>query len=218
MRGQTTWNYQPYSRLCDIRKREKPYICRMAPYETSCEIEWFDHGSDGEHSLICHQRGAHKPDIRMDAIPRVVTIEGLLPGREYEVIIFRTDDPDQRSDYRFFRAGNIIGTVVNYLHPHDPAFNFSGSYLCSPCIVRTQTGRLLVSMDVYGPSTPQNLSFVYKSDDDGKPGSICAICFPVSGESFSCMEIACTCFPPQPSTESFKSDIQRMMVKHGISL
>lgn len=168
MRGQTTWSYTPYSQLCEFEKRNKPYICRIAPYETSCEIEWFDKGSDGEHFLICHQRGAAKPDIRMESIPSVVKIEGLLPGREYEVKIARTDDPSEQSDYRFFRAGEIIGTVVNYLHPHDPAFSFSGSYLCSPCIVRTKTGRLLVSMDVYGPSTPQNLSFLYKSDDDGK--------------------------------------------------
>lgn len=102
MRGQTTWSYTPYSQLCEFEKRNKPYICRIAPYETSCEIEWFDKGSDREHFLICHQRGTAKPDIRMGSIPSVVKIEGLLPGREYEVKFARTDDPSEQSDYRFF--------------------------------------------------------------------------------------------------------------------
>ena len=69
---------------------------------------------------------------------------------------------------RLARCGDCIGTVVNYLHPDDDAYAFSGRYLCSPSLVRHPDGYLLASMDVYAASHPQNLTLIFRSDDNGE--------------------------------------------------
>lgn len=179
MKGQTTWSYRPYVRMCDIEKKTLPFICRLAPYEDYCEIQWMDLGcEDEEHRIICRQRGVHKPSIEICTRDPFVTIPDLLPGREYEVRIVRKNDPEKASDYRAFKTGEIMGKVVNYLHPHDSCYAFSGRYLCSPCILRTKRGRLLVSMDLYGPSMAQNLTIICKSDDNGETWQYLCELFP----------------------------------------
>ncbi|MDR0473259.1 MAG: glycoside hydrolase, partial [Treponema sp.] len=45
---------------------------------------------------------------------------------------------------------------------------FSGSYLCDPFVLQTNTGRLLVSMSVYSNQKNQNLSMIFRSDDAGE--------------------------------------------------
>lgn len=179
MRGQNAWDYHPYTRLSENEKKQLPYICRLAPYRDACEVEWFDHGDEGGHEVVARVRGNSLPQVVTPANAETVRLTGLLPDREYEVYVRRTGDPDAQSDMRLFRTGDIIGTVVNYLHPMDKIFSFSGQYLCSPSIVKTPTGRLLVSMDVYGPSTAQNLSFLYKSDDDGETWQYLCDLFPL---------------------------------------
>ena len=177
MKAQLGWHYKPYTRLIHNYKKVNPYIVRIAPYEDYCEIEWIDNGYDGEQIITCHHRGGSNPDIVLRTTEHQVKIEGLKAGRDYELLVERADGSG-KSDYRYFKAGEIVGTVVNYLHPLDPAFSFSGKYLCSPCILRTKTGRLLASMDVYGKGTAQNLSFVFKSDDDGKTWQWCCDLLP----------------------------------------
>lgn len=178
MRGQSTWAYRPYTRLCENEKKRLPYICRLAPYETACELEWFDHGAAGAHTVVARLRGDNKPPVVVPATGPLVRLEGLLPGREYEVYVCRADQPQAQSDLRLFRTGDITGTVVNYLHPKDKAFAFSGRYLCSPSLVKTPSGRLVVSMDVYGPRHAQNLTFVYTSDDGGETWRYACDLFP----------------------------------------
>lgn len=57
---------------------------------------------------------------------------------------------------------------MNYLHPEDNVYGFSGQYLCSPSLVRHPEGYLLASMDLFGHDTPQNLTLIFRSDDDGE--------------------------------------------------
>ena len=73
-----------------------------------------------------------------------------------------------KSRVRLARCGKSIGTVVNYLHPEDEAYGFSGHYLCSPSMVRHPDGFLLASMDVFAANHPQNLTLIFRSDDDGQ--------------------------------------------------
>ncbi len=167
MRGCNAWDFHPYTRLSQNEKKTLPYICRVAPYRDRCEVEWFDQGADTTHEVVCRLRANNQPDIVVAAERGLTVLENLLPDREYEVYVRRTGMVDEKSDLRLFRSGDVPGTVVNYLHPLDDTFKFSGRYLCSPSIVKTPTGRLLVSMDVYGPRHAQNLTFVYKSDDGG---------------------------------------------------
>ena len=66
------------------------------------------------------------------------------------------------------RCAEAVGTVVNYLHPDDSYYAFSGHALCSPSLVRHPDGHLLASMDVFSGGFPQNLTLIFRSDDDGK--------------------------------------------------
>lgn len=167
MKGQTRWDYKPYTRLNQNSKKVNPYIVRIAPYENYCEVDWIDNGYEGEQIITCHHRGGETPDIVIRTKEHHVVFEGLKAGRDYDVIVERADGSG-KSDYRYFKPGKIIGTVVNYLHPRDPIYSFSGQYLCSPSIVKTKTGRILASMDTFNRGTAQNLSIIVKSDDNGK--------------------------------------------------
>lgn len=167
MRGQTSWHYHPYTRLDEIQQKTLPYICRLAPRKGGCELEWFDEGQSGApHEVVCRLRGTSEPPLVVPAREACVSL-ALVDEREYEVCVRRTDRPEEVSRTRLFRTGEVPGTTVNYLHPYDDAFAFSGRYLCSPSIVQMPSGRLVVSMDVYGPRHAQNLTFLYKSDDGG---------------------------------------------------
>lgn len=168
MKGSSHWNYRPYMPIDRYIRRNSPCITRMAPAARSCELSWINLGDPDKTCLLyCRQRGSNKSAITFEVYASRILIPDLRPHTEYEVCISYADDPVFCSDLRLFRTSDIEGTVVNYLHPLDQAYSFSGSYLCSPSIVRTPSGRLLTSMDVYGMGTPQNLSFVYYSDDNG---------------------------------------------------
>ncbi len=90
---------------------------------------------------------------------------GLTPWRDYEVRVARTNG--EVKDTRYFRTGVVPGTVINYLHPQDERYAFSGRALCSPCLIKLPSGKLLASMDVYLGRGPQNLSLLFKSNDRG---------------------------------------------------
>jgi len=169
MKGQKGWDYRPYSRLTELHKRDNPYICRVEPGMDSCVIDWFDNGDpESAHSAAYRQRGVEDNTVTIKNPGTSVAIKNLKPNTEYEIWIYRENDSDKRSDRRRFRTGAYPGKVINYLHPSDGAYNFSGSYLCDPFILRTNTSRLLVSMSVYSNTKNQNLSMVFKSDDEGE--------------------------------------------------
>ena len=72
-----------------------------------------------------------------------------------------------KTPFRLFRTGTSIGTIVNYHHPKDRIYDFSGLYTCSPSIVKLPSGRILVSNDYYKRNGGQNLTTVFYSDDEG---------------------------------------------------
>ena len=179
MKGQNAWQYHPYTRLDENSRKTLPYICRLAPQKDSCEIEWFDQGApDAPHRLAYRLRGNDEPAVALELTGPCIRLEGLRESAEYEVFIQRAADPGQRSCTRLFRTGAVPGIVINYLHPYDDFYAFSGRYLCSPSIVQTGSGRLVASMDVYGPRHAQNLTFLYKSDDGGKSWQYLCDLFP----------------------------------------
>lgn len=162
MKGYNFWSYSPYRpfffEVGDI------YICKIAPGETSVHFEWLN-----ESNLICsvyfRKRDAEsftlfKPDCNNEC-----TIDNLLPDTDYE---FYVESGTLKSRVRLARTGKPLGTVVNYLHPDDEAYSFSGRYLCSPSLLCHPSGFLLASMDVYQHEAAQNLTLIFRSDDEGK--------------------------------------------------
>ena len=52
MKGATQWNYQPFTRLTEMEKRDLPFICRIAPFAGGFAFQWFDHGApDAAHEV-----------------------------------------------------------------------------------------------------------------------------------------------------------------------
>ncbi len=160
MRSHKNWSYSHYAPTFfdggDI------YICRVAPSQDSITVEW--KGSDGDCTVFCRQRGEGEFEAISESALGEFKIEGLENGVEYE---FYVTDGKKNSRVRIARCGDCFGTPVNYLHPDDMAYSFSGRYLCSPSIVRHPDGYLLASMDVYEGKSPQNLTLLFRSDDNG---------------------------------------------------
>lgn len=159
MKGYNYWSYKPYK--APLSNVGDPYICRLAPSENAIHVEWLGNGgqvffrkrNEGDYALAGETEGNE------------LDITGLETDTDYELYVTRNGS---KSRVRLFRAGKGVGVTVNYLHPEDNAYCFSGGFIASPSMVRHPDGHLLASMDVFHRNTPQNLTFIFRSDDDGK--------------------------------------------------
>jgi len=162
MKGCNLWSYAPYRPL--LRDMGDLYICRVAPGANTIHFEWLGIGA-AEYTVFCRKRGAETFAACGKTAQTEWTITGLEPDTDYE---FCVRAGEKKSLVRLARTGEVVGTVVNYLHPDDEVYSFSGRYLCSPSLVRHPDGFLLASMDLYAGRHPQNLTLIFRSDDDGK--------------------------------------------------
>lgn len=162
MRGSILWSYAPYSPpftfVGDI------YISRIAPSENRIHVEWLSVGEEC-YSVYFRVRGEGEFKLFDTTKETFSVITGLTPDVEYELYVATGE---KKSRVRLARCGKISGSVVNYLHPDDEAYAFSGRYLCSPSLVRHPDGYLLASMDLFDYAAPQNLTLIYRSDDEGE--------------------------------------------------
>ncbi len=168
MKAVSTWNFTPYTPLDRPERARNPYICRVAPGMTTLEFDFIDNGapSKATHTLYYRERGTEGwIESYMENADKGQLCR-LKNKTDYEFYVVRDCDGAQ-SEVRLARTGVVPGRVVNYLHPEDPAYAFSGQYLCSPCLCRLPSGRLLSSMDVFRGNRPQNLTILYYSDDNG---------------------------------------------------
>ncbi len=180
MTGTNGWSYSPYQPY--ISRGETIYISRIVPEKNGIHIEWI--GGDSPFYIYCRKRN-HRADAisDIDASEAHFTstdehscrITGLTESEDYEIAV---SDGRLQSAMRFARCGESVGQVVNYLHPDDNIYAFSGRYLCSPSMVRHPEGYLLSSMDVYAKDHPQNLTLIYRSDDDGESWHYVSELFP----------------------------------------
>ena len=162
MKGCNSWSYRPYRPpLYDVGE---PYICRVVPYESSVLIEWISE-TNTEFSVFYRKRGEGDFISISKTCDCFCTIGDLCTDTDYE---FYVSADGKKSRIRLARCGASVGTAVNYLHPEDTAYEFSGRYLCSPSMVRHPDGYLLASMDLYAHAHPQNLTLIFRSDDEGK--------------------------------------------------
>lgn len=166
MRCTNKINHQPYFPPVCIAEEKKPYVCRLAPFLDGFEFEWFDKNSDKAHKVFYRIRGEAE-EAMLPVKERTVRIEGLREYCDYEFYVESAEGV--KSNIRLVRTGEAPegAIVVNYLHPEDDQYAFSGRYLCDPSLARLKNGRLIAGMSVYEPEKPQNLTLLYYSDDNG---------------------------------------------------
>ena len=173
MKGNNNWSYQPYHPL--LYGGEKIYISRIAPYVDSVKIDWFDEtGYDGEYTVY-YKKISDVNYISFTVENNTAEITELEELCDYEFYITNSNN---KSKVRLFRTGYVPGIVVNYLHPNDRYYKFSGQYLCSPSLLKLSDGTLLASMDVFEGSAAQNLTLIFKSADHGETWSYLTELFP----------------------------------------
>ncbi|MBQ9735849.1 MAG: hypothetical protein IJV96_03590 [Clostridia bacterium] len=161
MKGAISWSYSPYRPPFTLVG--EPYICRVVPAKTAIHFEWLE--EKAPYEIYLRARGKENFSLVATTDACAYTITGLEEGREYE---FYVRAGEKQSRVRLARCGEAEGRVVNYLHPEDDAYRFSGRFLCSPSLLRHPDGYLLASMDVYAAEHPQNLTIIFRSDDDGE--------------------------------------------------
>jgi len=164
IKGITGWHYRPFLPENRADERGRPTICRLAPFETGTEVEVLEPGA----ALHIRVKDSQGPWRVIETTGATAAIEGLQPGTDYELYAARPDDPGIRGRLRYVRTGFYPDRVVNYLHPQDDAYAFSGRYLCSPTLARVPSGALVAAMDVYESGGPQNLTLLFRSGDNGK--------------------------------------------------
>jgi len=163
-----SWNYRPYTELFNMKRGDLPYICRLSHNENSFTADYIDNAAEDEpHTLMWRQRDKGN----YTAVPisgSTVTVTGLCKDTDYEFYICRRNNPDERSETRLVRTGFAPGKVINYLHPEDTAYAFSGTALDSPSLVKLPSGRIVVSMGVHKSALyGENLTILYYSDNGG---------------------------------------------------
>ena len=162
MKGITCWNYSPYEPL--LFDAGKPYINRIVPRETGARLEWMPIDKDEIYEVYAAKKGETLEKV-LETKENFCEIESLEKDTDYEIQI---KCGEKQSRVRLVRTQVSVGNIVNYLHPDDEAYAFSGRYLCSPSMVRTPSGALLASMDLFAPDAPQNLTLIFRSEDDGE--------------------------------------------------
>jgi len=170
LKGITGWQYRPFVPMERPAERGQPAICRLAPDETSVEVEIVDDSAESTtYTLHVRPRGGDdaEPWTIMDLDGLNTRVDGLRREQDYELFVTRQGDPQARSRTRLVRTGAYPDHVVNYAHPEDDVYGFSGRYLCDPALVRLPSGALLAGMSVFEGHGPQNLSLLFRSDDDG---------------------------------------------------
>lgn len=169
MKGHSPWSYTP----CRMPFWEvgEVYICRIVPSETAVRLEWLP---CGEVKVYFRKRGEGEFALAGSTSVSFFELTGLDGYTDYE---FYAQSDCGRSRIRLARTGKTVGTVVNYLHPDDEAYAFSGRYLCSPSLLIHPDGYMLASMDLFAGGMPQNLTLIFRSDDGGKSWYyLCELC------------------------------------------
>ncbi|MBQ8611974.1 MAG: exo-alpha-sialidase [Oscillospiraceae bacterium] len=172
MKAHKNWSYAPYRP--PFTEVGEPYICRVAPAADAIALQWLPCGA-AEYTVFCRVRGEGEFLPVLTTGGDSAVIGQLCEGKEYE---FYVQAEEKRSRIRLALCAAPFDTVVNYLHPEDEAYAFSGRYLCSPSLVRLPDGALLASMDLFAGNCPQNLSLIFRSEDDGRSWRYISELFP----------------------------------------
>lgn len=164
MKAIDKWNYKPFANPTDKKREQSPFVCRIVPGEGKFGFEWFDNGFAGEHIVSYRKYQSLKPETTLPLLDKYIEINGLEDEQNYEFIVKRVGDEGE-SAVRLVRTGYVPGTVINYVHPEDKIYQFSGCYLSSPGLIKLPSGDLMASMDLF--QYGGNMTLLYKSKDKG---------------------------------------------------
>ncbi len=150
-------------------------ITRLEPGDQTVKID-FCAGEELKNSVFkiyYRQIGkrAKPKKVRVPSGESAVRLTGLLNHTDYAAYVSAENENGEetaRSGERLFRCGFVPGRVVAYLHPDDYTFASSGRSTCSPSIARAPDGALIVSHDIYWGRCGQNITHIYRSEDNGE--------------------------------------------------
>lgn len=165
MKGSNKLHHRPYIPLNRMDEADKPFICRLAPFADGFELEYLAKGA--ENQVLYRKRGESEW-VSVKAEGGCMRIEHLEQNTDYECKVAENDAAE--SKIRLVRTGAVPegAVVINYLHPDDSAYSFSGRYLCSPSLARLEDGTIVAGMDLFGTAMGQNLTLLFRSTDNGK--------------------------------------------------
>lgn len=175
MKKPKSWSYAPYKPL--FFNTGDIYICRVVPTENEITLDWLPLDGAVSYDIFVRERNVGEFEKVGSTSDNTFTVKDRKYEVEYE---FYVEADCKKSRVRLARCGETIpgASIVNYLHPEDKAYIFSGHCLCSPCIIRHPDGYLLASMDVFQDKLPQNLTLIFRSDDDGATWKYVSELFP----------------------------------------
>ena len=129
MKAVTRWDYRPFVRFDEPEEALWPYICRVAPECGRFAFEWFDKGAPGTGHLLRYRRqGAVEWEVEQQISDPVIKVGSFVTA---SITNSACCGPTSAGAWALVRTGKIPGdTVVNYLHPEDPACIHSGCCLC----------------------------------------------------------------------------------------
>ncbi len=174
MKGINRWSFAPYKPF--LFDTGDIYICRLYPAVCQIGLDWLPLEGVSVYTVQWKKRGGDTWEGFADVNGTSYVIENLEDVTDYE---FQVTAGDKASRVRLAKTGDVPGdVVVNYLHPEDDVYSFSGRYLCSPSLLRLPNGALLASMDIFQGGAPQDLTLIYRSDDNGKTWQYVSELFP----------------------------------------
>lgn len=156
------WSYYPYDPI--FTHRGDIYVTRIVPERNGFTVAWLT--TQAENVTIYYGKREEECSLSQAATGGEAVIAGLEEGVDYQFYLETADG--KRSLTRLVHTGDYIHTVIQYLHADDPAYSISGRFLGSPTVVRQSDGSLLASMDFFVGGGQQNLTLIYRSDDNGE--------------------------------------------------
>ena len=169
------YNFKPFVLKGDGQE-DRPYILKLAPQDDKLELEWLDLKDNGNDACFAYISYDDRNYERKELTANRVVLD-VLPERDGWIYLETKDGRQSRK--RPFRSGFYPGKVINYNHPDDGQFEFSGRYLGDPSILRLDEKTLLIFMDTFSANMGMNLGFLFRSSDNGKTWSYVTDIFPV---------------------------------------
>ncbi len=163
MKGTTSWSFDWYRPA--VNDGTQIYICQVIPYRESIYIAYKYADDNCANCVYYRIKDSESPWKMLNANSDSIILFGLYENVDYE---FYVSSGEKRSAIGYARTGECVGVTVNYLHPDDRKYSFSGQHLCTPSILKHPDGYMLASMDIFEGRAAQNLTLIFRSDDDGE--------------------------------------------------